>query len=240
MKMPSIIFCLILAVASAAKAGKPDSTVRILYIDRPPTAQEIKASETSGQPLEPTIFCLVPGGENKKPEFLPIPLPFARLSQPIKVSPGEKLILCSKPELSAQFAEIPVGVVESSVAVLHASRDKGFSGARVGLLDSSDAGFPWGHLRVINTTSLPVAVRTLEDPKQVPPGGSVSFEPKRARRNTVPVLVGVREESGWKEIHSGATRLKDESRTTILVSGAGGLFSAEYLVETKPEGQASQ
>ena len=240
--MRVLILVLLAAAPLVAQTppAAPPATFRVLYIDRRPTAAEVAAAEASGQPLEPTVFYLAPAGEKKKPEFLPLFLPFSRLATPVTLPAGSPLVLFSKPDPAAKIAEIPANQKSDVVAVLRASRDLAFRDAKVQLLDASGSGFPFGQMRVINATDRKIAVKTLDPPKQVEPGGVLTFQPTPGRRDTVPVLAGVEEHGTWREIHSGATKVRPNNRVLLLVSGQSSpdgtpSYSVEYLAESAPE-----
>ena len=239
--MRVLILVLLAAAPLVAQTppAAPPATFRVLYIDRRPTAAEVAAAEAADQPLEPTVFYLAPAGEKKKPEFLPLFLPFSRLATPVTLPAGSSLVLFSKPDPAAKFAEIPAGQKSDVLAVLRASRDQGFRDAKVQLLDASGSGFPFGQMRAINATDRKIAVKTLDPPKQVEPGGVVTFKPTPGRRDTVPVLAGVEDRGTWREIHSGATKVRPNNRVLLLVSGQSSpegtpSYSVEYLAETAP------
>ncbi len=237
-----VLILILLAVAplvAQTPPAAPPATFRVLYIDRRPTAAEVAAAEAADQPLEPTVFYLAPAGEKKKLEFRPLFLPFSRLAAPVTLPAGSPLVLFSKPDPAAKFAEIPAGQKSEVVAVLRASRDQAFRDAKVQLLDAG-SGFPFGQMRVINATDRKIAVKTLDPPKQIEPGGVVTFKPTPARRDTVPVLAGVEDRGTWREIHSGATKVRPNNRVLLLVSGQSSpdgtpSYSVEYLAETAPE-----
>ncbi len=237
-----ILILLVLAATSLAAQTPPAAppvTFRVLYIDRRPTPAEVAAAEASDKPLEPTVYFLAPSAEKKKPEFVPLFLPFSRLATPVTLPAGSPLVLYSKPDPSSKIAEISPGPRSDVVAVLRASRDQAFRDAKVQLLDASASGFPYGQMRVINLTDRKIAVKTLDPPKQVEPGGVLTFQPTPGRRDTVPVLAGVDDAGSWREIHSGATKVRPNNRVLLLVSGQSSpdgtsSYSVEYLAETAP------
>lgn len=239
-----VLILILLAAApifAQTPPAAPPATFRVLYIDRRPTSAEVAAAETSDQPLEPTVYYLAPAGEKKKPEFLPLFLPFSRLAAPVTLPSGTPLVLFSKPDPAAKFAEIPAGQKSDVVAVLRASRDQSFRDAKVQVLDASGGSFPYGQMRVVNATDRKIAVKTLDPAKQVEPGGVLTFKPTPGRRDTVPVLAGIEDSGTWREIHSGATKVRANNRVLLLVSGQGSpdgtsSYSVEYLAETAPAG----
>lgn len=214
---------------------------RLLYVDRPPTGSEIATAEASDTPIEPMIYYFAPQIDRKaKQEFLPLLLPIMRLTNPISLPPGETLKLYSKPDPAAKFAEVALNGESTVVAMLRASRDKAFQDARIEVLDSSSTGFPYGQMRIVNTTNQQIAVKAGDTTKRLEAGGVVTCKPNPGRRDTVPILVLVEEGGIWREIHSGATKVRPSNRVMILVantSTASGkhVFSVEYLVEAKPE-----
>ncbi len=242
MKTAPLHFIALAAAASLSAQTTPDkapATYRVLYIDRPPTAAEVAAAEASGTSLEPTVYYLAPSDEKKKPEFSPLFLPFSRLATPITLPADTPLTLFSKPDPASKFAEIPAGQKSEVVAVLRASRDQAFRNAKVQVLDASSTGFPFGQMRVINVTDHKIALKTLDPAKHVEPGGVITFQPTRGRRDTVPVLAGVEDRGVWKEIHSGATKVRPTNRTLLLVTGqslpdGASSYSVEYLAEIAP------
>lgn len=239
--MKAILFFLIstsLLLAQSA-ADKPTVGYRLLYVDRPPTAAEVAAAEASDKPLEPTIYYLAANAEGKKPEFVPLFLPFSRLTSPVSLPAGSPLSLYSAASPGSKIAEISPGSNTQVIAVLKASRDQSFRDAKVEVLDASEKGFPFGQMRILNTSDRRVAIKTLDPVKQIEPGGAITFRPTPGRRDTVPVLAGVEEQGEWREFHSGATKVRANNRILLLVTGQTApdgthAYAVEYLAETAP------
>lgn len=237
-----ILLLVILVTGSLPAQSAPENplaTCRILYVDRPPTGAEVAAAESANQPLEPTVYYLAPSSEKMKPEFVPLFLPFSRLTSPVTLPAGASLGLYSKPDPSAKFAEISPGGKMQVVAVLRASRDQSFRDAKVEILDTSGTGFPFGQMRVINASDRKVAIKTLDPMKVVEAGGVLTFRPTPGRRDTVPVFAGVQVGGDWREIHSGATKVRANNRVLLLISGQTSpdgkpTYSVEYLPESAP------
>ncbi len=237
--MKQLVLLLLVAASLNAQPVSEDPLVslRILYVDRPPTPAEVAAAESSGKPLEPTIYFLAPSIPGKSPEFSPLLLPFSRLSDPVTLPAGSPLSLFAKPELSSKFAQVDAGKRSEVLAVLKASRAQDFRDAKLRILDTSGPGFPPGHLRVINLSDMPISVKTLDPLKQIPPGETLTFQPTPGRRNTVPLVVSVNNQGVWREFHAGAAKLSETTRVTVLVTGQaswerGSPYSVEYLSET--------
>lgn len=241
-----LLFFLAAGLLPAQSAPEnPPTTCRILYVDRPPTAEEVAAAESSNQPLEPTVYYLAPSAEKTKPEFVPLFLPFSRLTSPVTLPAGSPLGLYSKPDTSAKFAEISPDDKKQVVAVLRASRDQAFRDAKVEILDTSEAGFPFGQMRVINASDRKAAIKTLDPAKVIEAGGVLTFRPTAGRRDTVPVFAGVQEGSDWREIHSGATKVRANNRVLLLISGktlpdGKRTYAVEYLAESAPTAQEAR
>lgn len=241
MKPLVVLFLISSGLFAQAPLEKKPNLFRLIYVDRPPTGSEIAAAEASDTSIEPVIYYFAPQIDRKaKQEFLPLALPIMRITNPISLPPGETLRLYSKPDPTTKFAEVVLNGESTVVALLRASRDKAFQDARVEVLDASSAVFPYGQMRIVNTTDQQIAVRAGNSIKRVDSGGVVTCKPTPVRRDTVPVLIQVEEGGIWHEIHSGATKVRSSNRVMILVANtttASGksLFSVEYLVETKPE-----
>jgi hypothetical protein len=247
--MKAIVLFLVSTSALFAQTAPEKSpvTYRLLYVDRPPTAKEVAAAESSGIPLEPTVYYLAApeSGQKQKTEFLPLSMPFARLTSSVSLPAGMPLSLYSKPDPALKIADILPGEKTQIIAVLSASRDKAFHDAKVQILDASAGGFPFGQMRIINASDRKVAVKTLDPLKTLEPGGVVTFQPKPGRRDTVPVIAGIEENGKWREIHSGAAKVRGDNRVLLLVSGATSMtgrasYSIEYLSETTPKAPSQQ
>lgn len=221
--IPMAVFALLHSSASLVAQQspvEPQTTFTVLLIDRPATEAESAGAEGSVKSLDPTVYYRAPtvrGGGDVS--FLPLVLPVNRPANPVALPKGQPLELFSKPSADARITSISPPAGSAVTILLRASRDKAFGNAKTTVLNTEETAFPFGTMRIINTSDRPVSVKTIDSSIVIEPGETRNISPARARRDNVPFSVAV-QDGIWKEIDSSSIKLPADQRATLLITSA--------------------
>jgi len=222
-------------IAHAQPAKVPQTTFRVLYIDRPFTEEETKAIESGTATASVNLLFSsdAPDSKGKRTE-VEIAVTRNQLSYPQVYFGSEPIVLKLASDGGGYVTSIPVPQNGGDLLVILKSRQPGvLEGASSLLIVSGGQEFPPGNLCIVNVTGFQLAFQTPENSTIIQPNEKRVFAPKKLRMNAVPLTISADVRPMPRVIFEGAVRLSDADRIMFVAyspPGEADVFKTDFFM----------